>query len=488
MKKVSCPIREQALINSESLAIVTSGLSINYRSLNSIVTQTCGKLEQKKIIRGRRIAILSENSFEYAVIFFALFRIGAVACPLETRLTPILIRKKLLSIGCQSILISSKLKATLDNNLGEFELFTIEELVTYEEGSRPAPINSKYSSICPDQDATILFTSGTTGLSKAVLHTYENHWYSAMGSNREIQIGLGDRWYVSLPLYHIGGLAILFRCFSSGAAVVVLTGTQPESENLELYRITHLSLVPTQLLRILSKIKGKAELKHLKFILLGGDSIPSGLVEKAISVGLPVCSTYGSTELASQITTTLPTDPSSKRTTAGKLLSYRKLKIGPDGEIYVKGQTLFKEYINADSRENIFDGDGWFRSGDLGLIDSEQYLTILGRKDNMFISGGENIFPEEIETAIDQTGMSLKAIIVPVPDPEFGQRPVAYVKAKIGLEVGSAFIDDLKKKLRALLPSYKIPIEFYDWPNNKLVNNNKTTRNEFKLAAKAKHK
>jgi O-succinylbenzoic acid--CoA ligase len=186
------------------------------------------------------------------------------------------------------------------------------------------------------------------------------------------------------------------------------------------------------------------------------------LLREASERGIPLHTSYGLTEMASQVTTTPTNTPPEKQFTSGKVLNYREVRIAENGEILVRGKTLSLGYVEREQVHLPVNHHGWFATGDLGQIDSEGYLTVLGRRDNMFISGGENIHPEEIETALSELSDIMQALVVPVPDEEFGHRPVAFIqtqKKKIDPEAITA-------ELKPLLPGYKIPIAFYNLPGS----------------------
>ncbi|UCG61146.1 MAG: AMP-binding protein, partial [Candidatus Zixiibacteriota bacterium] len=184
-------------------------------------------------------------------------------------------------------------------------------------------------------------------------------------------------------------------------------------------------------------------------------------IEEANKIGLPLFTTYGLTEMASQVTTTAPQDDRERLYTSGRVLKHREIRISNDREILVKGKTLFTGYVTQTGIETPFDGAGWFATGDLGRVDADGYLVVTGRKDNMFVSGGENIYPEEIEEAIRQLAGVDDVIVVPVDDEKFGQRPVAFVKYVPGKERSPEI---LLKELGKHLPKFKIPTSIHTWP------------------------
>ena len=287
----------------------------------------------------------------------------------------------------------------------------------------------------PDWDAeawaAIIFTSGSTGSSKAVVLSLGNFFYSALGANEAMPLLLGHAWLLSLPLFHVGGLGIPLRTLLSGANLIIPQPKERLSRSLEKYDVTHISLVPTQLYRLLQNPSDVASLRHLELILLGGAGIAQNLQEAIQENELPVYATYGCTEMASQVASFPLT---SKQNLADKspapILPYRECQIDASNEIHLRGRTRFEGYWVKGQLQKPFDQDGWFATGDLGHW-QENRLQVYGRKDAMFISGGENIHPETIENALLNNPDIEQAVVVPVKDTEFGARPVAFIKSPV---------------------------------------------------------
>lgn len=287
---------------------------------------------------------------------------------------------------------------------------------------------------CKPFHCSCLMTSGSTGKPKFAAHTWENHYQSAINPHKDLILSPSDRWQLSLPLNHIGGLAILFRCFLQGAAVLL--------PDMPIENATLLSFVPTQLKRYL---ENPPKVAHPRAILVGGAPIPESLCKSAHEKGLPLYLTYGMTEMSSQIATA-PYDPKIG-VCFGKPLAGRELKLAPDGEILVKGKTLFSGYLN----QNTPLEDGWFKTNDLGEV-TQHGLIVKGRKDNMIISGGENIHLEEIERAFLEIPQIANVKVAARHDLEYGQRPTAQITLNTSISVES-LIEILQKSL----PKYKIP-------------------------------
>jgi O-succinylbenzoic acid--CoA ligase len=204
--------------------------------------------------------------------------------------------------------------------------------------------------------------------------------------------------------------------------------------------------------------------------------VPAVLIDRALESGLPIHTSYGLTEMGSQVCTTGIADPAAKLFTSGRILPHRELKINPDGEILVRGATRFCGYDLGGTLVEPFDREGWFATGDLGEMDSEGYLSVRGRKDNLFVSGGENILPEEIETALCRLPDVREVVAVAIEDDEFGSRPVAFVRSNEGVPFDeSRFVRFLER----FLPRFKIPDEFFPWPDDAPVDSSKPDRKWF---------
>jgi O-succinylbenzoic acid--CoA ligase len=401
---------------------------------------------------GRRIALYLPKDERYLVLLLAVIRAGCVACPVSTRLPPGGLAPLLERAAC-SALISDDERAleVADDTRG----LGLEAIL---ETSKRTPERPEELPETPlDRPSTIIFTSGSTGVPKAALHTFGNHYYSALGSNTNIALAQDDRWLHSLPLYHVGGLSILFRCLLAGATVALPDPAQPPGDAIAALGATHVSLVPTQLLRLLRE---DADLAGVKAVLLGGGPIPAYLVDEALARGLPIHTSYGLTEMASQVTTTPPGASPEELNTAGRVLPHREVSVSGGGEILVRGETLFAGYVEGEEIDRPLDAGGWFRTRDLGELDAGGYLRVLGRKDNLFVSGGENVQPEEIEEALCRLEGVEEAVVVPVEDEEFGARPVAFVRVAGGMLEPEASA----RALGASLPRFKIPVAFHPWP------------------------
>src|SRR5215203_3507709 len=446
---VSCPLRSASLTVPDATALVSVQGAISYEALDRMVSAAAFRLG--KLEPGSRVALYLPKDDRYVALVLALMRAGHVACPISDRLPARGVAPLLERAACSALISEDEdLLQTAGADLLMLGTDALLEKVLQSSSDRSESID-----LPPGRPATIIFTSGSTGVPKAALHTFGNHYYSALGSNANITLRPGDRWLHSLPLYHVGGLSILFRCLLAGATVALPQQGTPPGEAIAGFGATHVSLVSTQLLRLLREDANRG---GLEAVLMGGGPIPASLVDEAVARGLPVHTSYGLTEMASQVTTTPPGASLEELRTAGRVLPHREVAISGSGEILVRGQTLFAGYVEGERLNRPLDAEGWFHTGDLGELDDNIYLRVRGRMDNLFVSGGENVQPEEIEEALYRVEGIEEAVVVPVPDEEFGARPVAFIRTD-DLEPG-----DLAHELEPVLPRFKIPISFHPWP------------------------
>lgn len=433
---------------SHNPALINEKKTLSFRDLEAVTGRIATVLQRQGIRKGDIVTLCMPNSATMVLLLLALLKTGSVAAPLNYRfpasrlqtLFPLL--KSTALIGPQSLTnkLAHPVKLIPEEIMAESsawkQLFTEKKPVQTKSAEHDSANRQLDSSPAQQlrKPVTVIHTSSSSGLPKAALHSFANHYYSALGSNENLPFGPGDIWLLSLPLFHIGGYAMLFRSLLGGGALVVPEPGTLIQDALCRFHLSHLSLVPTQLYRLINDEKTLKKLQDFKVILLGGSTVEPALLEEASKAELPVYLTYGSTEMSSQITTT--SGPVST-IGAGKVLPYRELLIDKESEILVKGPCLFQGYLSERGPMLKTDASGWFHTGDTGEMSPDGELLVTGRTDNMFISGGENIHPEEIERALCSFEGVRRAIVVPVDDPEYGFRPSAFIEV-----TGKALTDD----------------------------------------------
>jgi len=437
---------------SQYSALIGKDFSLSFEELARSVRQFSLYLQESQP-SSERVLFEAHSTAESVVLFWSILNSGRLAVPLNYRLPDAALKETLRLLN--AAVYFGKLPRPLN------ERIPLPKILTSRSGQGTSgTLRAAAEEFHP---ATLVFTSGSTARPRAVVHSYGNHYFSALGANRNMPLHIGDRWLLSLPLYHVAGIAILFRTMLAGAAVVLPDEHCSLKENILQFKPTHLSLVATQLNDLLEDPSMNDALRAMKGILMGGSAIPENLLRKAHERGWPLVLSYGSTQMSSQITATAPGDAFAAWQTSGRVLAYREVRIDDWGEIWVRGKTLFSGYWENGVTKKTTDENGWFATGDLGRWDEKGRLIVLGRKDRMFISGGENIFPEEIERALERISRVQRAVVVPVPESRFGQRPVAFVKAEKFDSVQEAAF---KNALRQILPGYKIPLRIFAWPDD----------------------
>ena len=454
MAELTCPIRLYAQQQSARPALSYAGLTLSYQQLDARLNALQQQLLQHGIRSGQPLFICSSNTVELVMLLWACWREQVVCCPINPSF-PVLKQQEL----------QQRVHASYRWPSPELQFDFSQEQFSDQA--------------CQLDDAALsnlIFTSGSSGTPKIVAHRLANHLANARGSL--VPITQNDAWLLSLPLFHVGGLAILFRCFLAGACVVIPQADLSLTEQLLMAPITHLSLVPTQLYRLLQQPEFHFSKTHVKHLLLGGAPLPESLIEQCKAQQLIPWVSYGLSEMASQVCTAQAGQPG----LVGKPLNGRQVTIS-NKEICVKGETLFAGYYQADGSLQLpLDDEGWFHTGDAGYWQNDE-LVITGRIDNQFSSGGENIQPEQIEQQLLQHPAVAQAIVVPVPDDEWGMRCACF----IDWQQSAISFNELANWLRQFLPAYMLPKQWLNWPELP-AGQLKIQRTEFQqLAAETKN-
>lgn len=367
MTDVRCPLREAAWISANEKALLTGAGSLTYRELDQVASGCVLALVAAGIGRGDRVALRLGNDWRAIPLAMALLRLEAVVCPLNPRLPSTAQVEALRAVGCTRC-VSVRGAGPAVPGLQWLAAGELVSLAGAGAGRVPP------TRLTLAQPATIFFVEGRGGARRAVLHSLGNHYYSALGSNRNLPVRSGDTWLWSVPIHRVGGFQILFRCFLGGAAVSVPAAGVA-------HPVTHVTLAPAQLRRWLRASDAAPAVAWPRYILVDGGGLPEDVLAGARRRGSTVLQSYGSTEMTSQIAAVRPLEPSlARRMTAGRPLPYREVRVAEDGEILVRGHTRFLGYVEGDALIRPVDADGWFATGDLGRLDEAGYLSVLGRK------------------------------------------------------------------------------------------------------------
>lgn len=452
--------------NSDDPALIAPDGVVSYGELNAYIAMCIANFRQAGIGPDCRVALYQPSSQRYIISMLALIEMGAVACPISTRIPESNLQEALDHVQADAVFYADRGLPVGNSNVGSILFDAMEVSIIGEESDAETPALDRW--------ATIISTSGSSGTPKTAVHSFANHIESARASNKNIALRPDNRWLLSLPLFHVGGLGVVFRCLQAGAAIVLPIPDTDLENAVTNSSLTHISLVSTQLYRLLQSNEATAKLANMKAVLMGGSAMPPQLIESAISKNIPIHTSYGMTEMTTQITCTRPGATATTLRSSGSPLIPDNCRIGDHSEIQVTGPTLFQGYLQRGHLALPLTQDEWFATGDRGAFDDEGHLHVFGRTDNLFISGGENIQPEEIEDALCQLEGILQAVVIPIENEEFGHRPVAFIRTEMDWNE-----DKFKSKLRETLSGFKIPDQILPWPEDAMAEGMKIDRKHF---------
>jgi O-succinylbenzoic acid--CoA ligase len=306
-----------------------------------------------------------------------------------------------------------------------------------------------------DRALAVVFTSGSAGTPKGVVLSRAAFAASAAASARRLGWRDDDRWLLSLPPAHVGGLSIVTRCLLARRPVVLAAGVTPAEElaRIARERVTLHSLVAAQLRRLLAAAPETAAPPSLRAVLIGGGPCPSGLLAEAVARGWPLLPTYGLSETCSQVATQPPGWLPADGGGAGPPLPGVEMRIVA-GEIQIRGPMVCSGYLPEAVHATPFTADGWLRTGDLGRLDEQGRLEVIGRRDAQIVTGGENVAPEEVERALLSCPGVREALVFGVSDEAWGAVIAAAVVATAG---GAPDPAALRASLASRLAAFKLP-------------------------------
>ncbi|MEZ4632717.1 MAG: AMP-binding protein [Deinococcales bacterium] len=369
----------RSLASPKALALEMGDEQLHYAELQALSAQYAGYLEALGLAKGQRVGLMMMSSFAYVALIHALLRLNAVIVPLNSRLTAEELDYQLAKVGLSYLIY--------DEALADYggQQHLCQGLFLDELGSEAKKVNPLYQAeVSLEDEAIIIFSSGTTGKPKGVCLSLGNVFYSAVGSSHRLGTLPHDLWLSVLPFYHIGGLSILLRSCLYGTAALLHPRFELETIHHDLIHkpVTLVSLVPTMLYRLLT-LSPQAYNAQFRLALLGGAATRSELVEEAHKRKISLATSYGLSEAASQVATALMPEVIAKAGTVGKGLMLTQISIregdltlgqGQVGEICVKGPNVMQGYLNDEKASQKSLRSGWLYSGDMGYLDDEGSL------------------------------------------------------------------------------------------------------------------
>lgn len=453
-------LRVRASTTPDGLAVLDGGCEISFRELDARADAVARGLVARGVCEGDRLAVLLPNGVRFIELAHASPRAGAIIVPLNTRLSRDELTWQLRDSGAALLVFDDE---TSDAARVVSDATGVAVAHAGEIAAAAADAVLRYEHTLDDLHG-IIYTSGTTGTPKGAMLTFGNHASSAAAAAANLGVRDGDRLLASLPMFHVGGLAVVLRGVLYGNAVVVQESFDPVCVNASIDRdgVTTISVVANMLRRMLDARGDAPYPSTLRTVLLGGGPAPRELLEECARRGLPVLQTYGLTEAASQAATLGPDDAPRKLGSAGRPLPGTSIRIetqgacaaGEPGEILVSGATVSPGYWRRPDETAAAFRDGWLHTGDVGYLDDEGFLYVLDRRDDLIVSGGENVYQAEVESVLLSHPDVVEVAVYGVPDERWGAVPAAAVVLRVG---APASADDLIAWCREHLAQYKAP-------------------------------
>jgi O-succinylbenzoic acid--CoA ligase len=469
------PLTHRASVTPERTALIDADRDERWSvaDLDAAVERVAGRLAALGVRPGDRLGVCLPTRPAAVRTIHAAIRLGAVVVPLGPTLTVPELGDRLQRAGATTAVCAASTEGAV-----------VDAAATARSDAAPLPVVSVDDPVdecvaalaerTPDAvvphdwplDATVLipFTSGTTGAPKGVRLTLENLLASAVASVFRLGFRRNETWHVALPLHHVGGFSPVFRMPLYGMTVVLRESFDADAvaADVERYDVTATSLVPTQLGRVLDATNGSIA-PSLRAVLLGGAPATESLLDRCVARSIPVFPTYGMTEAASQIATATPEEARANPGTVGRPLFRTDLSVrddagaerppGETGELVVSGPTVSPGYLDESATAAAFDDDG-LRTGDVGYRDEDGLFWIVGRTDDLILTGGENVAPADVVDALRAHPDVADAAVVGLPDEEWGERVAALVVPREGSDPAASALDD---HCRERLANYKVP-------------------------------
>lgn len=478
--------RAKTFPHHEAVIDLRQKTRFTYQKYNHRVNQLVHWFNDEKIEQGDRVAILCKNSTSLATILYATAKLGAITLPINWRLSvdelsyilqdsrPKVVfyeedfAEQIITLKAMEFAFQILFVRIGENSISSVDI-SFESLFYNRPGHEPEIECSGYD------PAMIMYTSGTTGKPKGVLLSHDNIWANAVGVSSFLDWRTGDRFLSVAPMFHIGGIILDIVCLIQGSTVIYMHEFHPTYiwDVIEQERITQFMSVPVMLKLMLTAPDWVSKnIDSLRYILCGASAVPPNLIEQYHSFEIPMVQVYGCTEYAGAITLWSQDTGFDTHHRTGKPLFHTQIKIvepgtnievkpGHVGEIICKGPCIFKEYWEQPIETEKVILDGWYYTGDLGKFDGKGFLTVIDRYKDMIISGGENIYPAEIEAILQNMDGVQEAAVIGIPDEKWGETPKIYAVKSPGSTITQ---EDIMKFCKGRLAKFKCgrEVEFVD--------------------------
>lgn len=487
-------IYRNALLHPEREAFICGDSRVTFKQFNSQVNRLAQALAALGAKKGAIIGVLAWNSLAYCEVFGAAMKAGFVLAHFNPRLKSNELRALIKDSNADYLFIGPELVGTVRQIANELPA-TISKITFGEDAGdiqsyanlvKSQPDKEPPARVCEDDPVTIFYTSGTTGIPRGAVYTHRQKLQNAMVKALDIGVGLEDRNLAVLPMFHIGGDSHIWPFFIMGASNIIIPSPTFDPQGMlatvQDEKITDFQIVPTQLVALLNlPAIGNYRLESLKRIWYAASPMPTEVLKRGLAVfGPKFIQGYGQTESGPH-TTVLPQSfhkiAEQKSGDFDVLASCGQpslgvhirvvdekdsdLPMGQIGEIIVSSDRIMQGFLNkpAETAETL--RDGWLRTGDMGYYDEKGFIYIADRKKDMIVTGGENVFPREVEEILYQHPAVSEAAVIGIPDPYWVEKVHALVVLNAGAKIGE---EDLIEFIKQRIAGYKVPkgIEFVE--------------------------
>ena len=477
--------RAQLSPKVEAVVEVEKGRRFTYAELDARANRIAHVLRAKGVRKGDRVALLLMNGVEYLEAYFGAAKIGAVMVPLNWRLVPDELEFIIGDAGAVVLIYGEELddsaKALQPRELPVKQWIRCGDKSTlpdwaddYEALTADASTDEPEIEGDTDDLLFIMYTSGTTGLPKGAVHTHGTMAWASLTINMTADMRYRDRYLQILPLFHVGALTPATAAIHRGGSLVVMRAFDPTTvfKVIEDEKITTGLAVPA-MLNFMLQVPGHAEAdtSRLRWLMSGAAPVPVSLIEAYAKLGIEIHQVYGLTETCGPACLISPEEAISKAGSTGPAFFHTDVRVvgedgksvapGEVGEVIIRGPHIMKEYWNRPEATAETIRDGWLYSGDLATVDKEGFVYIQDRKKDMIISGGENIYPAEIENVLQGHPGILEAAVIGQPSEKWGESPAAIVVANPD---AAPTAEEILEYCSGKLARFKLPrvIEFAD--------------------------
>ena len=472
-------IRKWSFLQPHKKALIYEERPYTYQEVNLRTNQLCHLLLNLGVQKGDRVSVLLYNCHQYLEIFFALSKIGAILVPLNWRLAVPELEFIVKDSGSRMIIFDCEfmeLVASLQNkvNFSNAECISVgspcpDWAKDYERGLRENPIHEPDLDIpAGDEDPHILmYTSGTTGIPKGAILSHRKTFFNALNADIFYELTSKDIMIVSRPLFHSGGLLVeAVPILHKGGTLILKKRFRSHEilETIQKYRVTLVEMAATVYQFILQECDlTQYDLSSVRYYFTGGERVPKAMLQEYDRKGIVISQIFGQTE-ASTITFLPHDDATAKIGSVGVPVFHGEVRIvdktgkdvssGEVGEIIAKGPILMSGYWNRPDLTTETIRDGWLYTGDLARRDEDGYIYIVDREKDMYVSGGENVYPAEVEKILHTHPKVFDAGIVGIPDEKWGEVGKAFLVLKPGEAMDNGEVFEF---LKGKVAKYKIP-------------------------------